>query len=51
MNGASKKRSLADMLALPADEAEIGFEPVRIDLQFKPVQPLPVKQESTQMSQ
>jgi prevent-host-death family protein len=29
-------RSLADALALPLDDAEIEFEPARLDVQFKP---------------
>jgi prevent-host-death family protein len=32
-----KQRSLADILALPLDDAQIEFEPVRLDVQFKPV--------------
>jgi len=32
-----EQRSLADILALPLDEAEIEFEPARVDVQFKPV--------------
>ena len=32
----SAPRSLADALALPLDDAEIEFEPARLDVQFKP---------------
>ena len=31
-----KPRSLADALALPLDQAEVEFEPTRLDVQFKP---------------
>jgi prevent-host-death family protein len=31
-----RPRSLADALALPLDEAQIEFEPVPFDIQFKP---------------